>query len=72
MIDFAGGTYVSQFEVVDLPAAIAAYNDSDPSGQQAVPVAEPVPLAGMKGAYCATGHSAEGDLILATIVRTDV
>ena len=72
VVDFRGGTYVSQFQAPAALEAIECYNAADPSGLGAVPLnREFTKLEGVQNVLCATGLS-DGDagLILANIVQT--
>ncbi len=71
VVDFEGGTYVSQFEKATISEAIEQYNVTDPSGQGAVPLDDgAVPIRGTQGVFCATGLT-EGDaFLMANIIVT--
>ncbi len=70
VVDYDGGTYVSQFRASDIEGAISLYNSSDPSGQGAVPVDYAVKLDGLSSAYCTSGNGSSGLPILINIIRT--
>lgn len=72
MVDYEGGTYVSQFQTDDILHAIAEYNREDPSGQGAVPLeCDPVNLDGLRNVWCTTALSRDDCLIIANIVMTE-
>lgn len=74
VVDFEGGTYCSQFQADNLQDAVSQYNNSDPSGQGAIPLdVDALGLTGLKNIFCTTGSTENDDLfILANIVKTDV
>lgn len=56
IIEYEGGTYISQFENMELVEAIQKYNIIDPSGQGAVPLEEGyTPLNGAQSVFCLSG-----------------
>ncbi len=74
VVDYDGGTYVSQFVCTTILEAISLYNDTDPSNQGAVPVRDGfVKLTGLRNAFCTSGMSEPDDkLIVVNIIKTDV
>lgn len=57
IIEYEGGTYISQFMNMSLIEAIRTYNDTDPSGQGAVPLDEDyTPVDGITSTFCLGGH----------------
>lgn len=56
IIEYEGGTYISQFANMSLVEAIRVYNDTDPSGQGAVPLDEDIaPITGVASTFCLGG-----------------
>ena len=57
IINYEGGTYISQFINMSLIEAIRAYNDTDPSGQGAVPLDEDyTPIDGATSTFFLSGY----------------
>jgi len=56
IIEYEGGTYISQFANMSLVEAIRIYNETDPSGQGAVPLDEDyTPITGVTSTFCLGG-----------------
>lgn len=52
MVEFKGGTFLSQFDADDIGAAIEQYNARDPSGCGAVPLdADAVAVEGLGNVF---------------------
>lgn len=72
IVDFEGGTYISQYSDMSILEAIGAYNATDPSGQGAVPIDdEPVAITGTQGVFCSGGLTEKDESILVNIVATE-
>jgi len=57
IINYEGGTYISQFMNMSLIEAIRTYNDTDPSGQGAVPLDEDyTPIDGATSTFFLSGQ----------------
>ena len=81
LLDYAGGTYVSQIEAASEQAAFRDWISNLKSEQLADTVSDeialafdanadgPVSLNGLAGVWCATGSAAQG-LALVNLVRT--
>lgn len=78
LVDFKGGTHVSQFADCSMETAIARYNHADPSGLGLVPLAfraddHPAPLSGVSAVWSTDGFSRGDDTFFTVmIVRTAV
>lgn len=60
IIEYKGGTYISQFRDVELSEAIASYNETDPSNQGAVPLDnEYTKIKDLESVFCLSGVSLE-------------
>ena len=77
IVDFEGGTYISQFKEKSMAQAIEAYNKTDPSGRGIVPLSTdpsdaPVAIAGLTSVWCTSGFTEVSDKhFLVNIVKTD-
>ena len=58
IIEYNGGTYISQFANMSLLMAIREYNETDPSGQGAIPLDEDyTQIKGVAAVFFLSGES---------------